>query len=217
MSLKRICGVVLGLVAARSSLAAWPNGPLVTSGRWITDSAGNTVTYAGVNWPGAADTMLPEGLQYQSIESIVSKIKGIGINSIRLTYAIEMIDQIQDNGGTDIPIKTAFTNALGQDDGTAIYNKVISNNPTFSTSTTRLQVSLDAQQCPRLSPDLTNSNRYLTLLQQSARNRKYTSTWTTTFRKPAGAVPFLMETPGGVTRISPSPTGRVDSRTWRTM
>jgi hypothetical protein len=147
MSLMRICRVALAIAAARGSLAAWPNGPLVTSGRWITDSSGTTVTYAGVNWPGAADTMLPEGLQYQSIESIVTKIKGIGINSIRLTYAIEMIDQIEDNGGNDIPIKTAFTNALGQDNGTAIYNKVVSNNPSFSTATTRLQVSQFAQCC----------------------------------------------------------------------
>ncbi|RAL61647.1 hypothetical protein DID88_002716 [Monilinia fructigena] len=58
--------------------ANWALCPLTTSGRWILDSAGHNVSYAGVNWPGAADTMLPEGLQYQSISTIVSKIKSPG-------------------------------------------------------------------------------------------------------------------------------------------
>lgn len=39
--------------------------------------------------------MVPEGLQYQSVETIVSKIKSLGMNSIRLTYATELIDQSQ--------------------------------------------------------------------------------------------------------------------------
>ncbi|KAJ8107951.1 hypothetical protein ONZ43_g6573 [Nemania bipapillata] len=45
------------------------------------------------------------------------------MNAIRLTYAIEMIDQYYDNGEQDITIQTAFVDALGQEDGTAIYNK----------------------------------------------------------------------------------------------
>ncbi|KAI1437374.1 glycoside hydrolase family 5 protein [Xylaria sp. CBS 124048] len=120
--------------------ASWPNGPLVTSGRWITDASGTKVTYAGVNWPGAMDTMIPEGLQYQSIETIVSKIKSLGMNAIRLTYAIEMIDQYYDNGERDVSIQQAFTNALGQDDGMSIYNQVVAKNPSFGPETTRLQV-----------------------------------------------------------------------------
>lgn len=128
--------------------AAWPNGPFVTSGRWIADASGTVVTYAGVNWPGAADTMLPEGLQYQSISDIVSKIKGLGMNVIRLTYAIEMVDQITNNGGKDIPIQTAFVNALGQQNGSAVYAKVVANNPTFNAATTRLQVSRSSPRFP---------------------------------------------------------------------
>jgi hypothetical protein len=139
--------LLLAVVAAAASEPAllprdtWPNGPLVTSGRWIEDASGNAVTYAGVNWPGHVDTMIPEGLQYQSIEYIVSKIKSIGINSIRLTYAIEMVNQIEDNGGQDVPIQTAFTEAMGQEDGMAVFDKVVSNNPSFDSETTRLQVS----------------------------------------------------------------------------
>lgn len=118
---------------------AWPYGPLVTSGRYIRDSQGNNVTYAGVNWPGAADVMIPEGLQYASISSIVSGIKSLGMNAIRLTFAIEMIDDIYDNGG-DKTILAAFQKALGTTNGQKVYNQVIAKNPSFNSSTTRLQV-----------------------------------------------------------------------------
>ncbi|KAI1082482.1 glycoside hydrolase family 5 protein [Whalleya microplaca] len=130
--------------------AAWPNGPFITSGRWMTDATGARVTYAGVNWPGSLETMIPEGLQYQSIESIVSQIKGVGMNAIRLTYAIELVDQYYDNGEKDITIQKAFTDALGQGNGSAAYNKVISNNPSFDTKTTRLQVyDAIAEECAK--------------------------------------------------------------------
>ncbi|KAI9926958.1 hypothetical protein ASPWEDRAFT_165285 [Aspergillus wentii DTO 134E9] len=128
-----LCLVAPQIVASISS------SPLSTSGRWIVDSNGDNVTYAGVNWPGAADAMLPEGLQYQSIEYIVNKIKSLGMNSIRLTFAIEMIDDIID-GGADVSIKNSLTKALGEDNGTTIYRDIIKNNPQFGANTTRLQV-----------------------------------------------------------------------------
>jgi len=84
--------------------------------------------------------MIPEGLQYQSIETIVSKIKDLGMNAIRLTYATEMIDQYYDNGRTDVTIQKAFADALGQEDGMTVYEKVVANNPSFGPETTRLQV-----------------------------------------------------------------------------
>ena len=124
---------------ARSS---WPNAPLTTSGRWIVDSAGNNITYAGVNWPGAADTMIPEGLQYNSIANIVSEIKSLGMNVIRLTYAIEMIDDYYVGGEVDVSILTSFQKALGSDNGTTVFNEVVANNPTFNANTTRMEVSL---------------------------------------------------------------------------
>ncbi|KAI1130660.1 glycoside hydrolase superfamily [Nemania abortiva] len=130
----------LSLSTEIEARASWPNGPLVTSGRWITDADGTKITYVGANWPASLETMIPEGLQYQSIEAIVSKVKDLGMNAIRLTYAIEMIDQYYENGEQDITMQTAFINALGQDDGTAIYNKVVANNPSFGAETTRLQV-----------------------------------------------------------------------------
>ena len=139
--------ITLSLALASSALAThtvrdgtWPNGPFVTSGRWITDASGVNVTYAGVNWPASADAMIPEGLQYRSIEDIVSKIKSLGMNSIRLTYAIEMIDQIYDNGNRDITIYDALVDAIGEQNGPAVYDKIVEHNPSFNKETTRLQV-----------------------------------------------------------------------------
>ncbi|XXH01546.1 hypothetical protein Hte_007906 [Hypoxylon texense] len=135
-----IIGTSGTFASSHAPRATWPNGPFVTSGRWIQDAAGSTVTYVGVNWPGSLDAMIPEGLQYQSVESIVSRIKSLGMNVIRLTYATEMIDQYYDNEQTDVTIQKALTDALGQDNGGSVYDKIISNNPSFNTSTTRLEV-----------------------------------------------------------------------------
>ncbi|KAK8066258.1 beta-1-6-galactanase [Apiospora hydei] len=118
----------------------WPFAPFVTSGRDIKDTQGQNVVYAGANWPGAGEVMIPEGLQYQSVETIVSKMKSIGMNAIRLTFAIELIDQIYANDGVDVPLSTAFTEALGAEDGTIILDQVLANNPSFTESTTRLEV-----------------------------------------------------------------------------
>lgn len=65
------------------SLAAdpWFPGPFNTDGRWIVNAKGDRLTYAGANWPGAADTMVPEGLQYASIPALVGKIKSVGMNA----------------------------------------------------------------------------------------------------------------------------------------
>lgn len=92
--------------------------------------------------------MIPEGLQYQSIQSIVSKIKSLNMNVIRLTFAIEMVDDIKDNGG-DVPIQKAFQKALGNN-GDKIYQNVIKNNPQFNASTTRLQVGTQGGERPGL-------------------------------------------------------------------
>ncbi|KAH8162051.1 hypothetical protein CIB48_g6195 [Xylaria polymorpha] len=130
----------ISLSAEIEPRASWPNGPLVASGRWITDATGAKITYVGVNWVGSLEAMVPEGLQYQSLETIVSKIKSLGMNAIRLTYATELIDQYYDNGEQDVTMQKAFIDALGQEAGMAIYDKVVANNPSFSAETTRLQV-----------------------------------------------------------------------------
>lgn len=87
--------------------------------------------------------MIPEGLQYQSVEAIVSKMKSLGMNAVRLTYATEMIDQYYNNGEQDITVEDAFVEALGQENGTAVYEKIMANNPSFGAKTTRLQVRFE--------------------------------------------------------------------------
>lgn len=131
---------LLCTVALPALISAFPNAPFVTSGQWIEDSAGANFTYVGVNWPGAGEVMIPEGLQYQSIASIAEKIKSLNMNVVRLTFAIELVDDIEDNGG-DVTIRDAFQKALGEANGTAVYEQVIKNNPQFDNSTTRLEVS----------------------------------------------------------------------------
>lgn len=118
----------------------FPNLPFTTEGPKILDASGNNVKLAGTNWPGHGEVMIPEGLQYQSVETIVSDIKSLGMNVVRLTYAIEMVDQIYNNNGEDVDLQTAFTQGLGQENGTAILADVLSNNPQFTASTKRLEV-----------------------------------------------------------------------------
>ncbi|KAI1088861.1 glycoside hydrolase [Rostrohypoxylon terebratum] len=131
---------IAGTFAWSNELRATTDGPLVTSGRWIKDASGAIVTYVGANWPGSLDTMIPEGLQYQSVDAIVLRMAGLGMNAIRLTYATEMIDQYYENGQTDVTVQKALTDVLGQDDGNAVLQKILTNNPTFNDTTTRLQV-----------------------------------------------------------------------------
>ncbi|OTA90951.1 glycoside hydrolase family 5 protein [Hypoxylon sp. CO27-5] len=119
---------------------SWPYGPLVTSGRDMKNARGENVVYAGTNWPGHSEVMIPDGLQYQSIETIVSKIKSAGMNAIRLTYAIQMIDEIYANNGQDTTVKASFTKALGSTNGPKVYSQFLAKNPSFNDSTTRLQV-----------------------------------------------------------------------------
>jgi hypothetical protein len=140
MYLFRVFAVFAPLLSLAAS-QSWPFGPFTTEGRFIKNALGETVTLVGANWPGAADTMAPEGLQYSSIANIVSKLKSMGMNAIRLTYAIQMIDEFFENGQVDIPFKTSFINALGVKNGTAVFNQIVANNPQFNAQTTRMQVS----------------------------------------------------------------------------
>ncbi|KAL0936879.1 beta-1,6-galactanase [Colletotrichum truncatum] len=141
-----------GLCAAlpHNTRQSWPNGPLVTNGGWAQDASGNNVVFAGTNWPGHGEVMVPEGLQYLSVEGVVSRIKSLGMNAIRLTFAIELVDQIYANDGKDIDLKTAFVNGLGETNGTAVLAQVLAKNPSFTEETTRLQVyDAIAEECAK--------------------------------------------------------------------
>jgi endoglucanase len=42
-----------------------------------------------VNWPGSMETLMPEGLQHNSIEKIIRLIQQMNITCVRLTYSID--------------------------------------------------------------------------------------------------------------------------------
>jgi len=61
--------------------------------------------------------MVPEGLEWASIEDILSQVQSVGFNFIRLTYAIEMVDQIYERNGEDVGLEISMINALGYENG----------------------------------------------------------------------------------------------------
>ncbi|KAF9869951.1 endo-beta-1 [Colletotrichum karsti] len=113
--------------------------PLSVDGRWILDAKNESIALVGVNWPGHLETMLPEGLQYQSVSNIVTKIAEIGFNSVRLTFASEMVDDIVERGG-DVSLKVTLEKALGSENGTKVMKQIMKNNPSFNESTKRLDI-----------------------------------------------------------------------------
>ena len=128
----------------------WPDTPFTVSGRDIISASGKKITFAGVNWPGAADTMLPEGLQYNSMANISSMIKSLGMNVVRLTYAIEMIDDYYDNSPNQT-LENTLVHALGETNGPRVLDQILTHNPMLKSTTTRLEVCKalfwDIQDC----------------------------------------------------------------------
>lgn len=133
----RLLSSLFAVAALPALISAFPNVPFKRENQWVVDSTGANFTYVGLNWPGHGEAMIPEGLQYQSIQTIVSRIKSLNMNSVRLTFAIEMVDNIKDGG--DVTLEKAFNTALGNN-GSTILADILRNNPQFSSSTTRLQV-----------------------------------------------------------------------------
>ncbi|KAJ3554048.1 hypothetical protein NPX13_g10724 [Xylaria arbuscula] len=137
--------------------ASWPYGPFTVLGAEMKDSRNATIVYAGTNWPGHGEVMIPDGLQYQSIQTIVSKIKSLGMNSIRLTYAIQMVDQYYSNGNKDTTVQQSFITALGSTNGPKVYAKFLAANPSFNANTTRLDVfDAVAAECAKQLVDSTD-------------------------------------------------------------
>ncbi|KAF2635399.1 glycoside hydrolase [Massarina eburnea CBS 473.64] len=116
-----------------------PALPFSTEGRDIFDSNGDIFQYKAANWPGHQEIMIPEGLQHASVASIVSWFPKFGLNSVRLTFAIEMIDDIYSNS-TNQTLEKSVLNALGTENGTVVLGQILEKNPEFTKETTRLQV-----------------------------------------------------------------------------
>jgi endoglucanase len=83
--------------------------------------------------------MIPEGLQHSSVQDIVAWFPKFGLNSVRLTFAIEMIDDYLANSPNQT-LERSVINALGQSNGTRVLGQILVKNPQFTKNTTRLQV-----------------------------------------------------------------------------
>ncbi|KAI5307126.1 tRNA-dihydrouridine synthase 3 [Ascosphaera pollenicola] len=158
-SLLSVLGLLASQVQAHPALLSKRSNlglPFKTDNGKVVTSDGKDFIYQGTNWPGHMNAMVPEGLQYSSVKDIVKKIKGFGLNSVRLTFAIELVDQIYEKGH-DTNIEDSFKTALGDTNGAKILSEILKNNPQFSKETTRLEVYND------VAKELANQGIYLHL------------------------------------------------------
>lgn len=86
---------VLPTTTAQPSLNAVPNllqFPLSTSGTQIVDAKGQAVQLAGVNWYGMnTSAYVPDGLWARDYKSMMSQMKQIGFNFLRLPFSYDAI------------------------------------------------------------------------------------------------------------------------------
>ncbi|GAC1510783.1 MAG: hypothetical protein NVS2B16_11290 [Chloroflexota bacterium] len=89
-------GGTRGLGQLAEALASpLPSGYLHTQGSQIVDANNTPVRLAGVNWYGMdCDSMVPGGLDQQSLDSICQKVVALGFNSIRVPLSVQVV---QDN------------------------------------------------------------------------------------------------------------------------
>jgi len=144
-----------------NATSIWPYGPFSTRGRDIVNTRGEAMTFAGVSWPlsgnmlppggnkpkltlsTTGETMIPEGLEYASADSILAQVASVGFNFVRMPYAVQMIDEIYARNGTDVPLERALVTSLGPANGTRILDAVLANNPIWTRSTPRLKIWTD--------------------------------------------------------------------------
>jgi hypothetical protein len=84
--------------------------------------------------------MVPEGLEWKSVDEILDQVQSVGFNFIRLTYAIEAIDQVYARNMSDVPLEVAMINALGYENGTRVTRQIVEKNPSWSKDTGRFQI-----------------------------------------------------------------------------
>lgn len=114
--------------------------PWMTRGGVVIDTHAKEVTLAGINRSGSLTLMIPEGLHYAAAGDILAKLKGIGINAVRHTFIIEMVDQILARGH-DVSLASAAIDALGEKDDKTVLADILAHNQQYGwTGTTRLQI-----------------------------------------------------------------------------
>ena len=102
--------------------------PFFTSKNTIVDARGDPVRLRCVNWPGSMETLMPEGLQHNSVANIVQLIVQMNFTCVRLTYSID---------ATQAGNLTAYQSfsRLGL---TSALNGFATNNPSLLNSSTSM-------------------------------------------------------------------------------
>ncbi|KAK7977467.1 Glycosyl hydrolase 5 family protein [Apiospora saccharicola] len=123
----------------------WPYGPFMTKGRDIVNSRGDILSWAGINWPMSGETMIPEGLEWKSVDEILDDVQSVGWNVLRMLrgYATQMIDEIYERDGNDVSLEVAMIMGLGYENGTKVTNEIVSKNPGWTAQTTRFEIWSD--------------------------------------------------------------------------
>lgn len=84
---------VLALGCGVSAAVAQPALPLHTAGPYIVDSNGYRVRLNAFNWYGSESTdYVVAGLQKASLQSIVTEIKSLGFNAVRLPWSNQLYE-----------------------------------------------------------------------------------------------------------------------------
>ncbi|KAJ3123051.1 hypothetical protein HK100_011741 [Physocladia obscura] len=112
--------------------------PLSAASTVIVNAQQQPVLLHGLNWPAHLDYMIPEGLQFQSLNVIVSNITALGLNSVRLTYATQMVDEFFGDSVDTLPSRTNRT--LDGFVPTNILAQIMLANPWISSTTTTMDI-----------------------------------------------------------------------------
>jgi len=84
--------------------------------------------------------MIPEGLEFRAAAEQLDEIASVGWNMIRFGYATQMVDEIFERGGRDVPLEVALVTALGQANGSRIASDIVRHNPRLTRETTRFEI-----------------------------------------------------------------------------
>jgi hypothetical protein len=91
----RSIALIVALIFGAPLCRAQPVFPLHTASPYIADSNGHRVRLNAVNWYGGESVdYVVGGLQSASLQSIVSQIRSIGFNAVRLPWSNELYEHI---------------------------------------------------------------------------------------------------------------------------
>lgn len=136
-------GSVFLLFPLVAESSQWPHAPFSTMGRNIVDVYNRTTYWAGVNWPLNDGSMLPEGIEWRSVDDILDFVTQVGFNFIRMGYATEMVNDVYERNGSDVSLHESLVDALGEENGTSICRRISEKNSLWNENTTRFQVWSD--------------------------------------------------------------------------